>query len=112
MKPKFGPDPDLYASMSKPYESKEAADAAIERFMVGVKKLREECRIAEVVMLVANHVVIDDKQTMSCQALALGNPDFRAELGAMAFQTYTAPALERAKRLRAMAAAPPEEEEP
>ena len=104
-KPEFGPDPELYARMSKPYESKEAADAALKRFMLGVKALREECGIAEVMMLVANHITAETKNTVSCQALALGSPDFRAELGAMAFQMYTAPALERAERLRKMATA-------
>lgn len=113
-KPEFGPDPELYARMSKPYASQAEADASIKRFMLGIKKLREECGIAEVLMMVANHVDAAatgaGKNTVTCQALVLGSPDFRPELGAMAFQLYTAPFLERADRLREMSTAGYDEE--
>ena len=109
---KFGPDPELYARMSKAYESREDAEAALRRFMLGVKKLREECGVAEVMLLVANHYVgPGTKTSVSCQSMTMGSPDFRPELGALAFQTYTAPSLERADRLRRMAESPPAADE-
>ena len=114
-KPAFGPDADLYAKMSEPYETQELANAALMRFMLGVKKLREECRVSEVMLIVATNVAgVDDKgPTMVCQALTLGSAEFRPELAARAFQMYTAPVLERAERLRAMSfsAQPTGEEE-
>lgn len=46
-------DEDLYRRMAEPYESAEAAAAALEAFRDGVRKLREEHRIPETVCVAA-----------------------------------------------------------
>mgnify|MGYP000278736648 CR=1 FL=1 len=48
----FKADPDLYERMSAPYPTREEAEAALARFAEGVEKLRQECRIAEVLLVV------------------------------------------------------------
>lgn len=58
------PDPDLYARMAAPYASHEEAQAAITAFLEGVAKLREEHRIAEVVMIAGAYVPELVAQTM------------------------------------------------
>lgn len=46
-------DEELYRRMAEPYESAEAAAAALKAFHDGVRKLREEHRIAEAVCVAA-----------------------------------------------------------
>jgi len=100
-----GPNPELYARVSKPYPTAVQANEQLNKFLHGVKALREELGIAEVLVLGAVHFVPDTglKETMSVKALALGSPDARAQLGALAFQQYTAPEIERAEELRRLA---------
>lgn len=102
-KGEFGPDPELYTRMSAPYEDANAAHVAIERFLSGVKRLREECRVSEVLVVVAAPHVSLEKGAYACQQLTLGNPSVHAEMAATAFNTYALPVIERAERLREMA---------
>ena len=55
----FGPDPDLYARMSSPFATKGAANDAIGRFMLGVRALREECGVAEIIMIAITYFADD-----------------------------------------------------
>lgn len=50
------PNPDLYARMAVPYDSNEAAQAALKAFLLDVAALREKHRIAEVAMIAAAYV--------------------------------------------------------
>lgn len=47
----MSPNPELYARMAVPYETADAAQAAIKAFLAGVAALREKHRIAEVAMI-------------------------------------------------------------
>lgn len=104
----FGPNPELYKRLSLPYATAVASDNALNDFLVGVQELREKCGIAEVLVVAAVYVDSPDKATnTAAKALAMGHPDMRAQLGALAFQQYTAPVLERADSLRKLATARP-----
>lgn len=99
-----GPNPELYERLSKPFDSKKDADGVLAAFLSEVKKLRETYLIPEVVIIAAAFFEpAEGEQTTACVALALGSPEYRAQLGALAFQQYTAPEIERGERLRKMA---------
>lgn len=103
-----GPNPELYKRLSAPYATAVASDNALNDFLLGVQELREKCGIAEVLVVAAVYVESPDKATnTAAKALAMGHPDMRAQLGALAFQQYTAPVLERADALRKLATARP-----
>jgi hypothetical protein len=104
----YGPDPDLYARMSEPYVSRAAAEVQLKKFLLGVKRLREECGVAEVMLMAGNHFTKEEgkEDTTSCMSLALGNPDFRPEFGAMAYQQYTLPEVLKAARWAKVAITP------
>jgi hypothetical protein len=46
----FEADPQKYAELSKPFDSQEEAEHAAREFFNGVRALREQCRIPEVVL--------------------------------------------------------------
>ncbi len=49
-------DPDLYAEMSKPFATRAEYDRAVEVFAAGLRALRKECGLANVVYLIADGV--------------------------------------------------------
>ncbi len=106
--PDYGPNPELYDDLSEPYNNKADADEALKGFLLAVKQLREDYAIPEVLVLAATHYspAPGEKESVSVRAVAFGHPDFRAQLGALAFNSYTLPVIERAEELRAMATAP------
>lgn len=105
----YGPNPELYAKLAERYESKEEADFALKGFLLAVKKLREEFRVPEVMVHGACHFKPENegKKAVTIRAAGFGAPEFRAQLGALAFNTYTLPEIERAEQLRALATATP-----
>lgn len=98
-----GPNPELYARLSKPYLNRGEADHSLNAFLLGVQKLREECGIAEALVIAGTYFDGDEKETVSVKALAMGSPEMRAQLGALAYQQYTLPEIERAERLAQIA---------
>lgn len=100
----WGPNPELYERLSEPVENKAVADERLRDFMAQVKELREECGVPEVIVMAAvYHVDPKEKVLGAIQSLALGNPTAHADLGALAYLTYTKPSIERAEKLRAIA---------
>lgn len=106
----YGPNPELYERLAKPYGTKEEADHSVKGFLLAVKKLREEYGIPEVLVMAAAHFTPDEKtkETVTVRAVAFGSPEFRAQLGALAFNQYTLPEIERAEQLRNLATSPTE----
>lgn len=105
----YGPNPELYAKLSRPYASKEEADHSLKGFLLAVKKLREEYNIPEVLLIGACFFDPEEgeKETVTIRAVVFGSPEFRAQMGAMAFNTYTLPEIKRADQLRNMAMSNP-----
>jgi len=61
------PNPELYERLSKPYETQEAAGAALTRFSEGMAKLREECGIAEVLIVAGAYSKEEGGRAGLCQ---------------------------------------------
>ena len=103
--PTVGPNPDLYARLSRPYNDRLQADAQLDLFLKRVQQAREELGISDVLVVCALHIKPSEseKETISCKALALGSPDTTAQLGALGFQAYTLPEIKAADKLRAIA---------
>lgn len=104
----YGPNPELYAKLSQPHKTQEEADFALKGFLLAVKKLREEYGIPELLVIGACYFEprADSKNTVSSRAVAFGAHEMRAQLGALAFNAYTLPELERAEQLRDIATGP------
>ncbi len=69
-----GPNPDLYARMAVPYDSAEAAQAALKAFLEDVAALREKHRIAEVAMIAGTYVageMVGMTQTLGDQSRSM-----------------------------------------
>ena len=67
-------NPDLYARMAVPYDSDEAAQAALKAFLEDVAALREKHRIAEVAMIAGAYVggeMVGMTQTLGDQSRSL-----------------------------------------
>lgn len=96
-------DAKLYARMSEPYATKAEASEALNKFLAGVSKLREEFRVAEVMVMASNYHDVDEstenKDKNVIVALTLGNSEVRAFLAAAAYQTFTLPEVMRAQDL-------------
>lgn len=100
----FGPDPDLYARMSAPFATKGVADDAIGRFMLGVRALREECGVAEIIMIAIAYFADDGGERHgTCMSMELGGSHAHPHMGAMAYKIWTGPAVLRAKELERIA---------
>lgn len=70
----MAPNPDLYARMAVPYDSAEAAQAALKAFLEDVAALREKHRIAEVAMIAGAYVggeMVGMTQTLGDQSRSL-----------------------------------------
>lgn len=104
-----GPNQELYDRLREPFAKRSEADASLNGFLVGLKRLREEFHIPEVVVVAGAFFTPAEgqKETFACKALGLGSPDGHAQLGALAFQQYTAPEIERGEKLRQLATARP-----
>lgn len=59
------PNPELYARMAVPYETADAAQAAIKAFLADVAALREKHRIAEVAMIAVAYHGAEDYAAMT-----------------------------------------------
>lgn len=60
--PEWGPNPERYARMAEPYPTPAEAEDALRRFMDGVAKLREECRIPEALIIVAAYYAPQERK--------------------------------------------------
>lgn len=111
--PVDGPNPELYDRLSTPYLTQEDADRRLLAFLRKVQQLREEMEVSDVVVMCTNHYekqasAADDPgdKVSSVRTLALGHPDIHAELGALAYQHYTLPLIQRASKLAKIAVIP------
>lgn len=102
-----GANPGLYASVSKPPRPDvRTADNDVTAFLREVAVLRVKHRIPEVLVLAAVHFepsAENPADSVAIRGIAYGHPDYRAQLGAMAFNTYTLPVINQADALRALA---------
>ena len=96
-------DQDLYTKLSDPSNGKEEADAKLLNFLRGVEQLRRELGIPDVLVIGACHYIDpnydEDGPQSTIRALALGQPNIHAELGAIGYQQYTMPMINRAAEL-------------
>jgi len=95
------PDPNLYERMAAPCETQAAAQAALDDFMTRVRRVREESRVPEVVVVMAAHHKESDK--MAINSFAPGSSGAAPLLGAVAFNLYAKPQIDEAKRLEKIA---------
>ena len=99
----MSPNPDLYARMAVPYDSNEAAQAALKAFLEDVAALREKHRIAEVAMIAGAYTggeLVGMTQTLGNQGRSLS----LAKALVQNIAAATAAEYEReAARLRALA---------
>lgn len=100
--PKFGPNPERYRIASEPHVSEPAAIEALDKFFAGVSQLREALRIPEVVIVAAAYHGTGSTSELACSSVAFGNAYLRPELGSIAFRLYTAPVIDRAKKLQSL----------
>lgn len=100
-------NPERYARMAAPYPTTADAEAAMRKFLDGLEKLREECRVAEVLVMVATHHEPDPgdtKKNKTCMlSLALGHSDAHPVMAAYAYRAFAMPAIEKADTLRSLA---------
>lgn len=61
-------DPSNYRKIREPFATSAEADAAVDAFQAGLKKLRDECRIAEVFCIVEAPYLTDDGSETSAMA--------------------------------------------
>jgi len=101
MKPKITQDLKKYEELSVPYESEEAADAALIKFNEGLSRLRDECRISDVLVMAAVHVKSqqDGKTAIFNAPMAFGNSLHAPELAARLFSFFAGHVLDHAERL-------------
>lgn len=92
-------DAELYARMAAPYDDNQSAAAALERFMEGVSRLREEHRIADMMVIAVVHGPAD----MLSSSMTRGSREHSAAMAAAMFERFATPVIEQARRLRAIA---------
>lgn len=104
-KPVVGPNQDLYDRLSQPLPDREFAGTRLDIFLSKVQRLREDLGISDVLVICAVHYkpAEGEKETISSKALALGSPEITSQLGALGFQAYTLPEIQRGDKLRAIA---------
>src|SRR5258708_7022122 len=52
-------DADNYRKMSEPFENPDAANASLQKFMEGVRELRNACRISDVLVICSVNVLYE-----------------------------------------------------
>lgn len=99
-------NPELYKRLSQPYATEELAKTALNKFLQGVRKLREECGVPEIMVLASAYINPEkegDRLLSNVNALVMGSSEVWPELAAMAFSMYTAPILKAAEEVNEMA---------
>jgi hypothetical protein len=71
-------NPELYKQMSKPYQSINEATKNVDKFVSGVRKLREKYRIAEVVLV--SQVYIENAEEVLAQRSSQTFGDFNEHI--------------------------------
>lgn len=94
---------ELHERLARPRDTKEEAEKDMMGFLDGLKELREKHRIPEVMVMVAVNHREGQKVASRCRSLALGAPELRPKLGAMAYRMYTMPLIKEASELLEMA---------
>lgn len=104
-KPVVGPNTELYDQLAQPYPSRDEAESNIDAFIAGVQKLRAQLRIPEAIVVCATYFSPDNggSKIAACKAFGMGHVEYRARLGALAFQAYTLPEIDHADELRSIA---------
>jgi hypothetical protein len=100
-KPVRWSDDQLYARLSQPYPTADAASEALQRFTDGVRRLREECGVPEVVLVAAAHVA--DGLGARVASLACGDSVISAQLAAHGYACFAQPVVAQADRVREIA---------
>ena len=99
-------NPGLYNMLKPPRADLGEAESSVDAFLREVSVLRVRHRIPEVLVLAAVHFVPDPAKpddTVAIKGVAYGHPDYRAQLGALAFNTYTLPTIQQAEALQGLA---------
>ena len=98
-------DPERYERMCVPFDTEADAQAAIDRFNEGLDRLREECRIQEVILVCAVGAKPKEpdpdkeKVDMIAVSMQFGNSEAAPELALMAYDRWVGPVIERAERM-------------
>ena len=78
-----GPNPELYAELSKPHENAEAGGAALKAFFADVYELRKKHRIPDV--LIAAAVIVDPGPAPVAVCYYAGDQALALPMSAMAY---------------------------
>ena len=100
-----GPNPELYERLSQKVSDPDVADERIIAFFRDLKRIREQHGIPELLVVCGvHHEPVEGSNTnIVVRVGAYGDPDMPATLGAVAFNTFTLPEIERGEKLSRVA---------
>ena len=78
-------DPENYRAMSVPHASRDEVNEALTKFYEAVRAARNECRIADVTMVITTPVMYPDGESRVLLSFHLGDGNNRESMLAYAF---------------------------